>query len=389
MRIVHVMPWYMPRHDYQENHLPFQQKELGHDVWIIASDRPSPKFYKGMKYLTGLQQDKGVPIVRLKTLFQIEKHGQVSLRDLNHEIRSLQPDVIHAHGPWTLPTLQLIFSRLPSCKLFVDDHADNANIKLDLLNRRVWVWIFRHTLLKIMMRKVDGFISVNPFSKWHLHNNLGVPANRIFLLLLGVDPEFYYPDPVLRQKIRSQLGIKDNEVVFLFAGAFSPTKEMETLIQAFARVAARRASVRLLLIGTGSEAYVASLRQLAQTSGAAEKIIFQGWVAPNELCAYYNAGDISVMPGKISASKQAQAVGIPLIVTTEMACDFLISNSSGFAFEKGDHIALSKIMMRYVEEPQMRIEQGRRTLELVLQKLSWSRIAEQSIDIYEQPSDKK
>lgn len=384
MKIVHVMPWYMPTHDYQENHLPFQQKELGHDVWIISSDRPSPKFYKGKKYETGPQQDKGVPIVRLKTLFQIEKHGQVYLKDLKHKIKSLQPDVIHAHGPWTIPTLQLIFSRLPSCKLFVDDHADNANIKLHLLNRRAWVWVFRHTLLKVMMRKVDGFISVNPFSQWHLHNNLGIPSNRIFLLPLGVDPEFYFPDPGLRQKIRSQLGIKDDEVVFLFAGAFQPTKGMETLIKAFAQVASQYPSSRLLLIGKGSKDYDASLHQLARTQGVLEKMIFQGWVAPDELNAYYNAGDISVMPGKITASKQAQAVGIPLIVTTEIACNFLISNGSGIAFEKGDHVALSKIMKRYIEEPRKRIEQGRLSLELVMKKLSWSKIVEQSINIYTQ-----
>ncbi len=386
MKIVHVMSWYMPTHDYQENHLPFQQKELGHDVWIIASDVPSPKFYIGKKFETGPQQDKGVPIVRLKSLFQIKKHAQVYLRNLKHKIESLQPDIIHAHGPWTLPTLQLIISRLPSCKLFVDDHSDNANIKLHLLNRRAWIWVFRHSLLNVMKRKVDGFIGVNPFSQWHLHNNLGIPSNRISLLLLGVDPKFYFPDPELRQKIRSQLGFKADEVVFLFAGAFQPTKGMETLIKAFAKVASLYPAARLLLIGKGSKDYDASLHRLARSLGVLEKMIFQGWIEPDELNAYYNAGDISVMPGKITASKQAQAVGIPIIVTTEMACEFLISNGSGIAFEKGDVDALSKIMKSYIEEPQKRIEQGKLSLELVLKKLSWSKIAEQSINVYKQSS---
>jgi hypothetical protein len=39
MKIVHVMNWYIPNMGYQENILPAEQKKLGHEVYIITSDR--------------------------------------------------------------------------------------------------------------------------------------------------------------------------------------------------------------------------------------------------------------------------------------------------------------------------------------------------------------
>ena len=46
MRIVHVNQFYIPGLSYQENILPHEQAKLGHEVWILTSDRlPHPKKY--------------------------------------------------------------------------------------------------------------------------------------------------------------------------------------------------------------------------------------------------------------------------------------------------------------------------------------------------------
>ena len=48
MRIVHVNQFFIPGLSYQENILPHEQAKLGHEVWILPSDRlPNPKKYPG------------------------------------------------------------------------------------------------------------------------------------------------------------------------------------------------------------------------------------------------------------------------------------------------------------------------------------------------------
>ena len=48
MRIVHVNQFFIPGLSYQENILPHEQAKLGHEVWILTSDRlPNPKKYPG------------------------------------------------------------------------------------------------------------------------------------------------------------------------------------------------------------------------------------------------------------------------------------------------------------------------------------------------------
>jgi len=379
MRIVHVMAWYMAGHDYQENHLPYQQSKLRHDVWIITSDRASPKY--GIRYKYGVCMDKGVPIIRLKA--SLVSPWQVFLKGLSHQVEKLRPDIIHAHGIWTLPTLQLLCSPLLSqYKLFIDDHMDGYNFRFNLISRRIWMMFFRHFVIPLILRRVSKFISVNPFSYWHLKINLKILPNKIALLPLGVDTEVYYPDPISRQKIRSQLGIQDDEVLFFTAGTFDSTKGLETLIKAFSLVVSQYESTRLLLIGSGPKTYVNFLHQLVENLGISNKVIFQGWINNRDLPAYYNAGDVAIMPGKISTVKEAIAVGVPLIVTKEKASEYLIVNQNGFTFKKGDYQALSKIMARYIESPQIRIEHGQRSLALARDKISWGKIAEKSLTIY-------
>ncbi len=48
MRIVHVNQFFIPGLSYQENILPHEQAKLGHEVWILTSDRlPNPNKYPG------------------------------------------------------------------------------------------------------------------------------------------------------------------------------------------------------------------------------------------------------------------------------------------------------------------------------------------------------
>ena len=120
MKIVHVMNWYIPGMGYQENYLPAEQKKLGHDVEIVTSDRLPP--YKGYERHigkivgkrivgAGTFEDNGIKIHRLPIFFEIESGGQLFLKGLKKKLKQLEPDIVQAHGAFSLLTLQVIFCR--------------------------------------------------------------------------------------------------------------------------------------------------------------------------------------------------------------------------------------------------------------------------------------
>jgi hypothetical protein len=92
---------------YEENFLPAEQAELGHQVQIITSDRvPAYVGYKdhignilGERIMgSGIFEDNNVTIHRLPCRFEVVNGGQVILKGLRETLRDLKPDIVHAHG---------------------------------------------------------------------------------------------------------------------------------------------------------------------------------------------------------------------------------------------------------------------------------------------------
>ena len=137
MKIVHVMNWYIPDMGYQENFLPAEQQKLGHEVYIITSDRVP--FYQGFENNvgriikkriigTGESKENDVTIYRLPTTFELKNGGIVVFRGLFTKLSGLKPDIVHAHGPYNFATLVSVFlCKNLGYKLFIDDHSNIQN----------------------------------------------------------------------------------------------------------------------------------------------------------------------------------------------------------------------------------------------------------------------
>ena len=78
-----------------------------------------------------------------------------------------------------------------------------------------------------------------------------VPPERIRLVYHGIDTQRFSPAhrPQWRDVTRRQLGIRDDEVVFLFVGHDYARKGLATAVRAIERLAAENLPVRLLVVG--------------------------------------------------------------------------------------------------------------------------------------------
>ncbi len=393
MKIVHVLHPFVPGLGYQENYLPAKQRALGHDVTVLTSGRFPAKFRDHVgadRFPLGTTLHDGVPVCRLDSRLEVSALGDVLLADLWPSLDALDPDVIHLHNLVSPRTLQtLAYAERSSAALYVDVHIDNDNFTLDTPLKRVAFEGFRRTVLPLLVRRADGFLPVNPQSEVFLRETLGVPEAQISLLPLGVDAERFTPNRAVRAAVRAELGIDTDQQLVIFAGNIEPTKDLEILIEAFAhlsqhRSGGRRSDPELLVLGGGDESYIASLHALAERLGVDEHVRFNGAVPHEELGAYYNAADVGVWPGKLGiAIIEAVGTGLPIVVCDSEATTFLTAHDNGLVFPRGDAPALVAKLRQYLDDETLRSSHAARAVTYARERLSWEKIAERSIEIYE------
>lgn len=111
-----------------------------------------------------------------------------------------------------------------------------------------------------------------------------------------------------RQRVRSQWGVTEQDMVIGAMGRLEPSKGMDVLVRAFAAVA--RSGVRLALVGAGES--WSSLRQLA-----GPQVIMPGFVEHPHECL--SAFDVFVSPARSEpfglVMLEAMANGLPIVAT--------------------------------------------------------------------------
>ena len=130
------------------------------------------------------------------------------------------------------------------------------------------------------------------------------PAEKIDIVRNGIPVEQFRFDPEQREKSRSDLKLKPDETVLLFAGSGWERKGLLFAIQAMALC--RNRKMRLLVAGRGN-----------QRSFKSKRVQFLGEVA--DLTRVYTAADIFVLPTiydpSSNACLEALGCGLPVITT--------------------------------------------------------------------------
>ena len=151
--------------------------------------------------------------------------------------------------------------------------------------------------------------------------NWGVPARRVTVIPNGVDLGRVTFDPAARERIRAEFGLGSGDYVIGVLGRLDPNKRFDMVIEAAAPLL--DASTRLLIVGKGDEDQ--HLREVAQASGAADRVIFAG--ERHDVAAILSALDLFVASSAQEtfglSVLEALANGAPALYTTCPALDGL------------------------------------------------------------------
>ena len=174
----------------------------------------------------------------------------------------------------------------------------------------------------------------------------------------AVDTGAFAFDPARDRELTESLGLQGS-VVLGFIGSYYGYEGLELLVDAFAKLCARRADVRLLLVGGGPRED--ALRARAAESGVADRIRFAGRVHHDDVPRYYSVIDLLVyprMPVRVTElvtplkPLEAMAQG-RLLVASDVGGqrELVRDGETGFLFAAGSVDALVEAVLRVLGAP--------------------------------------
>lgn len=184
-----------------------------------------------------------------------------------------------------------------------------------------------------------------------------------------------------------QAAITDDDPLRLICVArLIERKGQQHLIAAVKRLADLGVNVTLDLVGTG-DARAANETQVRE-AGLTERVRFVGYVAREDIAAYYAAAHVFVLPsyneGMSVATLEAMAAGLPVVVTRTGGTDELVAaGENGLIFDWGDVDRLVE-HLRCLAADRALVQQMGRASRARARQFSWEAAAQRYLELFGQ-----
>ena len=185
--------------------------------------------------------------------------------------------------------------------------------------------------------------------------SLGMPAERIFIKRAVADTDRFLSDD-------SAGSPKPSYKVLLYAGRFSPEKNLAFLLRAFGKLKQHPDNPRMVLDLVGYGPLEDELRDLAKELDISHFVRFRGKFLQAQLPAVYRSADAFVLPSVLEpwglVVNEAMLCGLPALTSTQCGCAAdLIRPETGWTFSPWNESALTDLLEKIAEMPREAIKQ--------------------------------
>jgi glycosyltransferase involved in cell wall biosynthesis len=174
----------------------------------------------------------------------------------------------------------------------------------------------------------------------------------------GVSIDAFSPDREVRQRVRRELQVEPQTLVFVHVGRFAAVKNHEMLVAAFAQLVGQQPlPTELWLVGDGElrEAVQHQVRAL----GIESRVRFLG--VRSDIPDLLRAADVFVFPSRWEGNPlsvmEAMAAGLPVVATAVGGVPELVEDGvSGILVPNEDHNALVGALQQLVQRADLRAQ---------------------------------
>lgn len=287
----------------------------------------------------------------------------------------------------------LVHSVTPKAGLLAMISAYIAGVNIRIHTFTGQVWATRTGLSRLLLKKADkliGWLSTDVLAdsnsqlRFLIHEGV-ISESKSGVLsqgsISGVNTSRFKPDDASRAKIRGELSIPEEDIVFLYIGRLNRDKGLLDLASAFAGIGNN--NTHLLVVGPDEEFIGPQMLKLAERNS--QRVHLIGFaVKPEE---YLAAVDVLCLPsyreGFGNTVIEAAAAGIPAIGSRIYGLtDAISENETGLMFEAGNVGELKNCISVLTNEKELRIRLGRKARERVFEQFTSEKLVSSWINYY-------
>ena len=224
--------------------------------------------------------------------------------------------------------------------------------------------------------QVPRIVTVSKSSARDIESQMGVPADRMHVVPVGVDHERFRPIKGIERR---------TDLIMTTASSDVPLKGLVPLLEALAKVRTER-TVELVVIGKKKQG--SKIPAVLERLGLEGAVRFVGGIDDEGLVRLYNEVALAVVPslyeGFSLPAIEAMACGTPLLATTGGALPEVVGTdgTTGMLVPPGDPSALADALLRLLDDDRLRARLGAAGRARVLDRFTWRRTAEGTADEY-------
>lgn len=209
----------------------------------------------------------------------------------------------------------------------------------------------------------------------------------------GIDTAYFNPDLFSNDdtsQLKKDLGINEQDFVFIFVGRLVKDKGINELVLAFQRLHHQNNKVKLLLVGDYEHELDPLLPETLKVIAENSTIITVGF--QHDVRPYFAISNALVFPtyreGFPNVVMQAGAMNLPCIVTNINGCnEIVIASENGIIIPVKDEKAIFDAMNNFVSNTEMLVTMKAKARQMIVsryeQKVVWEAIHQEYIRLTE------
>ncbi|SET25421.1 glycosyltransferase family 4 protein [Geodermatophilus poikilotrophus] len=296
-------------------------------------------------------------------------------------------DLVHDNQSLGSGLLQLTRAGVPTVATVHHPIAIDRDLELAAapsLRRRLTLrrWYGFTRMQARVAPQLDGVTTVSENSRRDIETHLGVPADAVRVIPVGIDPDVFAPPPGDRPR--------DPDSIVVTTSADVPLKGLVHLLEAVAKLRTER-PVRLTVVGTarpGGPAE-AALDRLALR----DAVRFTGPLPEADLVRLLQGAAVVAIPslyeGFSLPAIEAMACGTALVTTDAGALPEVVGSKAGLRVRAGDVGELTAALQLVLDSPSFADQLGRAGRRRVLASYTWRSTAERTAEWYREVLDRK
>jgi glycosyltransferase involved in cell wall biosynthesis len=289
-------------------------------------------------------------------------------------------DIVHDNQSLGWGLLRLVRAGIPTVATVHHPIAIDRRLELAAtvsLRRRLTLrrWYGFTGMQARVARRLDAVTTVSENSRRDIATHMGVPAEGVAVIPVGIDPAEFTPPPPGRPR--------DPDSVLVITSADVALKGLVHLLEAVAKLRTER-PVRLTVVGSarpGGPAE-AALDRLALR----DAVRFTGAVPEAELVGLLQRASVVAIPslyeGFSLPAIEAMACATPLVTTDAGALPEVVGSEAGLRVRAGDVGELTAALQRVLDSPALAEQLGRAGRRRVLDSFTWRSTAQRTADWY-------